>query len=82
MEIVRAIRYVDEVFEIPIDLSGTRDIYNMYHFDVQFSGSDYAQDSSWLADKRYLESHGAELVFLPYTNGTSSTQIRERLIKG
>lgn len=82
MEIVRAIRYVDEVFEIPIDLAGTRDIYNMYHFDVQFSGSDYAQDSSWLADKRYLESHGAELVFLPYTNGTSSTQIREKLIKG
>lgn len=82
MEIVRAIRYVDEVFEIPIDLSGTRDIFNMYHFDVQFSGSDYAQDAGWLADKRYLESHGAELVFLPYTNGTSSTQIRERLIKG
>lgn len=82
MEIVKACRYVDEVFEIPIDMAGTRDIYNMYHFDVQFSGSDYAQDSGWLANKRYLEGHGSELVFLPYTNGTSSTQIRESLLKG
>ena len=84
IELVRACKYVDEAVEIPLNYCGTRDAYRLYHFDVQFSGSDYAQNSDWLADKQYLESHGATMVFFPYTQSTSSTKLKglinERLI--
>ena len=76
VEIGRSCRYVDEAVEIPENYGGTRDAWRMYHFDVQFSGSDYVNDTSWLAEKEFLEKHGATMVFFPYTEQTSSTKIK------
>lgn len=76
IELVRSSRYVDKAVEIPLDFGGTRDAYNMYHFDCQFSGSDYMDNPNWQADKLFLEKHGSELVFFPYTVSTSSTKIK------
>lgn len=81
IEIVRSCRYVDEAVEIPLNYGGTRDAYRMYHFDCQFSGSDYLDDPNWLAEKEFLEKQGADLVFFPYTKETSSTQIRSLIQK-
>ncbi|MCM1154121.1 MAG: adenylyltransferase/cytidyltransferase family protein [Ruminococcus flavefaciens] len=75
--IVQACRYVDEAVEIPADRPSTEDAYYMYHFDAQFSGSDYADDPYWHAKKVFLQQHGSDLVFFPYTESTSSTQIKE-----
>lgn len=77
IEMVRACRYVDEAVEITYTNAGTRDAFRMYHFDVQFSGSDYADNGNWLAEKEFLEKNGAELVFFPYTEQTSSTKIKK-----
>ncbi len=79
LEILEACRYVDEAVEIPADRPNTEDAYYMYHFDVQFSGSDYADDPSWLARKVFLQQHGADMVFFPYTQTTNSTEIKERI---
>lgn len=79
LKIVQACRYVDEAVEIPADRPNTEDAYYRYHFDVQFSGSDYAEDPVWLARKVFLQQHGADMVFFPYTQTTSSTQIKERI---
>lgn len=76
LELVSSCKYVDEAVEIPLNYSGTRDAFRMYHFDCQFSGSDYKDNPDWLADKEFLEKHGAEMVFFPYTEGTSSTKIK------
>ncbi len=76
IELVRSCRYVDEAVEIPLNYGGTRDAYRLYHFDCQFSGSDYVENPDWLAEKAYLEKHGAEMVFFPYTERTSSTKIK------
>ncbi len=76
-ELVRSCRYVDEVVEIPLNYNGTRDAYRLYHFDCQFSGSDYVDHPDWLAEKAFLEKHGAELVFFPYTESTSSSKLKK-----
>ena len=75
--IVQACRYVDEAVEIPVDRPDTQDAYYMYHFDVQFSGSDYANDPVWLAKKVFLQQHGSDMMFFPYTETTSSTAIKD-----
>lgn len=79
IELVRSCKYVDEAVKIPLYSAGTRDAYRRYHFDCQFSGSDYVDDPYWLAEQAYLRSQGAELVFFPYTEQTSSTKLREAI---
>ena len=82
IEMVRSCKYVDEAVEIPYLYGGTVDAYQKYHFDCQFSGSDYIDDPWWLEQKKYLEEHGAELVFFPYTQQTSSTKIKALIERG
>lgn len=77
--IVRACRYVDEAVEIPLDQGDTDEAYRRYRFDVQFSGSDYADDPKWMAKKDFLQRHGADLVFFPYTEGISTTQLKDKI---
>ena len=81
IELVRSCRYVDEAVEIPLYAGGTRDAWHLYHFDVQFSGSDYEHDEYWLREKAFLEQHGATMVFFPYTQSTSSTKLKALIEK-
>ena len=77
VEMVKSCKYVDEVVKIPPTFSSTKDAWKLYHFDVQFSGSDYVNDGDWLANKEFLNEHGADLVFFPYTQSTSSTKLKK-----
>lgn len=56
-----------------------KNTYKMYQFDCMFTGTDYADDPDWLADKEYLKKKGSDIVFFQYTEKTSSTKIREKL---
>lgn len=82
IEMVRSCRYVDEAVDIPLNYRNTEDAFRLYHFDCQFAGSDYMDNPDWLAGKRFLEAHGSEMVFFPYTEGTSSTKIKTLIEKG
>lgn len=81
IEMVRSCKYVDEAVEIPFQYAGTRDAYRLYHFDVQFSGSDYENDPNWLAEREFLRKQGADMVFFPYTEQTSSSKIKALINK-
>lgn len=81
IEMVRSCKYVDEAVEIPFQFCGSRDAYRLYHFDVQFSGSDYENDPNWLADREFLRKNGSDIVFFPYTEQTSSTKIKALINK-
>ena len=81
LAIVSACRYVDEAVGIPLEFSDTKDAYLKFQFDVQFSGSDYVGDPAWQNKREFLREHGAELVFFPYTESTSSTRIKGMIEK-
>jgi cytidyltransferase-like protein len=81
LQIVQACRYVDEAFVLPVIASGTRDVYRKYHFDAQFSGSDYEHEPYWLETKAWLQERGSDLIFFPYTETTSSTKLKAAIEK-
>lgn len=82
MEIVNAIRYVDEV--VPVDFHNTvkMEALRLYQYDVCFSGNDHEKEEVWQREKREVEKMGAAMVFLPYTQSTSSTQIKKLITEG
>lgn len=78
-EIVAACKYVDEAVKIPFNNPSTEFAWRMYHFDAQFSGSDYENDPLWLANREFLRQHGSDLVFFPYTESVSSTMLKKEI---
>lgn len=78
-QLVETCQYVDRAVEIPLYAGGSMDAWRLYHFDVQFSGSDYEKDPAWIAKKKELEEHGATIVFFPYTESTNSTYIKKMI---
>lgn len=79
IEMIRSCKYVDEAVKLPLNYCGTRDMFKIYHFDVQFSGSDYEHDPAWLAEKAFLEKNGSTMIFFPYTQSTSSTKLKRAI---
>ncbi len=76
LEMVKSCKYVDEAVGVPYKYAGTVEAFQKYHFDCQFCGSDYADNTWWLEQKKYLQSNGSDLVFFSYTEQTSSTKIK------
>ena len=77
IEIVKAIRYVDEV--IPQTSMDKMEAWKKLHFDVLFHGSDWKGSDMYDEIEKKLEEVGTDLVFLPHTEGTSSTLLSEKL---
>ena len=80
MEILRSVRYVDEVVPIYDDPSRLIE-FDRRPFDCFFSGDDYSENEYWKWEKNELRKRGSDIVFFPYTESQSSTKIREK-IKG
>lgn len=75
--IVAAIRYVDEV--VPQESMDKLVAWEKIRFDVMFHGSDWKNSNLYKEYEQKLNSVGADLVFLPHTEGTSSTLLTEKL---
>lgn len=77
--IVEAIRYVDKV--VPQVSMDKIQAWNEHHFDVMFVGDDWKGTDKWNAYEKEFQELGVEIVYFPYTKGTSSTLLNEALIK-
>ncbi len=72
--IVGACRYVDRVVDsCPED----SDAWDLYHYDRLFVGSDYKGTERFNRYEEYFKDKGVKIVYFPYTQSTSSTQIRK-----
>ena len=76
--IVGSIQYVDEVIE---SFREDCDAYDTLHYNKLFVGSDYKGSERFNRYEEYFKDKGVEIVYFPYTNGTSSTQLRAALSK-
>ena len=80
VEILEAIRYVDEVVSIDDNPSRIME-WNRRHFDCFFSGDDYNGNSYWEWEREELRKLGADMEFFPYTQKQSTTKIRDKIEK-
>ncbi|MBS6642250.1 MAG: adenylyltransferase/cytidyltransferase family protein [Clostridiaceae bacterium] len=77
MRIVNAIRYVDEV--ISVNTLDKVEILKDKNFDVVFIGSDWKGTERWNRTEEALAKYNVEVIYLPYTTGTTSSLLREKL---
>ena len=78
-QIVESIKYVDKV--VPQVSMDKYSAWEKEHFDVIFHGDDWKNSNMY---DRYIDQFkkvGVDVVFLPHTDGVSSTQIAQRLNK-
>jgi len=76
-EIVKAIKYVDEV--VPQENMDKFEAIRKYHVDVVFVGSDWQGTPSWLKYEKEFKKLGCDVVYLSHTDGVSSTMLREKI---
>ncbi|MBF7097330.1 adenylyltransferase/cytidyltransferase family protein [Alkalibacter mobilis] len=79
MSIIESIKYVDRV--VPQENMDKMEAWNKYQFDVMFVGSDWQGTEKWNAFERQFGEVGVDIVYFPYTEGTSSTKLKEVLEK-
>jgi len=77
--IVEAIRYADKV--IPQTHRNKIKACKEIGFDVMFVGDDWKGSSLFTETENVFKQLGVEIVYFPYTQGTSSTLLNEKLNK-
>jgi len=75
--IVTALRAVDEV--IRVDTLDKEQIWIRKPFDLLFIGDDWKGNPRWDETEHMMKLRGVQTVFLPYTIGTTSSLLREKL---
>jgi len=75
--ILEAIRYVDMV--VPQPNKNKLEAWVKYHFDAMFVGNDWEGTSTWKKFEEQFKPLGVDIVYLPHTDGTSSTLLTEVL---
>ncbi|WP_018305805.1 adenylyltransferase/cytidyltransferase family protein [Desulfitobacterium hafniense] len=80
-DIIDSIKYVDQTVLVDKKNIGKMKAWELYHFDCLFSGNDWQNEKSWLEDRKKLNEVGSDIFFFPYTQSTSSTQIKKLITK-
>lgn len=76
--ILEAIKYVDKV--VAQEDRDKKGAFDRIGFDAMFVGNDWKGNTLFVEVEQYLNAHDAEVVYFPYTQGTSSTILREKLL--
>lgn len=74
-EIVNSIKYVDKV--VPQVDKNKFAAWQNLRFDVMFVGSDWQGTPQWLKYEEQFKPVGIKIIYLPHTDGISSTQLTQ-----
>ena len=77
--IVAAIKGVDQA-EIT-SFRDKRKLWELYHFEVIFIGDDWKGTERWNRFEKELKEIGVDVVYVPYTQAISTTEIKNRILK-
>ena len=77
LEIIKSIKYVDEV--VPQANKNKIDAWKRLRFNKMFVGSDWQGTDAWNNFEKQFKPLGVEIVYLPHTDGISSTFLRDIL---
>jgi len=77
MSIVGAIRYVDQV--VPQVDKNKFGAWAKLHFNKMFVGSDWQGTPQWQIFENQFKPVGVKIVYLPHTEGISSSMLREKV---
>lgn len=76
-EIVASCKYVNKVIDsFPED----SDVWKVWKYDKLFVGSDYKGTERFEKYEYYFKDKNVQIVYLPYTVTTSSTQLRQKIL--
>lgn len=79
MEIVSNIKFVDEV--VPQVNYDKHEAWNNIKFDVMFVGDDWKGSKKWNSLENEFSKFGVSIVYFPYSNNTSSSELRQVIKK-
>ena len=79
MRIVEAIKYVDMV--VPQEDKNKFGAWEKYRFDKMFVGDDWRGTDAWNGYEEQFSLVGVEIIYLPHTDGISSTMLTETIRK-
>lgn len=77
-DIVSSCKYVDKVVD---SCEEDSDAWELHHFNKLFVGSDYKGTERFNRYEKYFKNKDVKIIYFPYTKSTSSTQIRNLIIK-
>lgn len=77
LEIIKAIKYVDEV--VPQYNMNKIEAWHRLRYNALFHGDDWKGSSMYDGVEKELKELGIEMVFISHTDGISSTDISKRI---
>ncbi|MBQ1316784.1 MAG: adenylyltransferase/cytidyltransferase family protein [Lachnospiraceae bacterium] len=79
LRIVASMSCVDEAAAVEGDFVSKSAEWYRRPYDVYISGDDHTEDTWRGQDEAELDALGVKMIFLPYTEGISTTRLRERI---
>ena len=83
VRIINALKCVDGAFLVTIEETDDKTkVFDICRFDVLFSGDDWKGSERYKRTEEEFKKIGIDIVYLPYTQGISASQIREQIKEG
>ena len=82
VRILEALKVVDRAELVTIEETNDKILaIEKFHFDVLFSGDDGKGSERYQKTEEQFKKYGAFIEYFPYTQGISTTQIKEKIKK-
>lgn len=80
LRILNAIKYVDKAELVNYEITNDKMLaFKKFHFDVLFSGDDWKGTERYKKTEEDFSKIGVSIEYFPYTQGISSTDIKNKL---